>query len=309
MSHSPVLLLLLPFYISIAGTTAPPNHGEKNVELNGKGIDIITASTVSIIQSTLLLDTNNTWRQRSSNEHIQFINGGIGVEYYEDKDYNDNEAKVITSPSYGSLKPCAYDRCKHLEEPCEETQRAAGYHCLCPGIDGPSVPPDSPRLVQSVPDESGVSLRWCSPLSTVRGYRVLHGTSGNPMQSGPVLNSTYRFYSIEKLLPDTSYRVCVVALNEAGRSKVDFGEDHEEEENWEWGKPGPCRIIHTTGTKASMILLWTGVTIAVLAGMMGVAMLGYWLRKRGRRKRQKIERGVEMGISNLSFKSESVEQL
>ncbi|OCT81728.1 LRRN4 C-terminal-like protein [Xenopus laevis] len=309
MSQFPtlLLLLLLPFHISTAGTTAPPNHGRKNIELKGRGMDIITVTTVGISQSTLSLNPNNTWRERSAIEHIQSINGGMDVEYYDDKDDNDSEAKVILPPSSDYLKPCDYDRCKHLEVPCNETQKAGGFHCLCPGVDGPSVPPDPPRLMQSVPEESGVSLRWCSPLSTVRGYRVLHGTSGNPLQSGPVLNSTYRFYFIEKLFPDTSYRVCVVAFNEAGKSKVDVGED--EEENWDWGKPGACRIIHTTVTKASRILLWTGVTIAVMAGMMGLAALGYWLRRRGRRKHRKIERGVEMGISNLSFRAESVEQL
>eukprot|EP00079_Xenopus_tropicalis_P034953 XP_017948724.1 PREDICTED: LRRN4 C-terminal-like protein [Xenopus tropicalis] len=274
-----------------------------------RGTGIISAPSVGNGQTAILLEPNNTWRERSANEHIQFINGGIGVEYYEDKDDNDSEVKEITPPSYASLEPCTYDRCKHLEIPCQETQRAAGYHCLCPGIDGPSVPPDPPRLVQSVSEESGANLRWCSPLSTVHGYRVLHGISGSPMQSGPVLNATYRFYSIEKLLPDTDYRVCVVAFNEAGESKVDFGEAKDEEENWEWGKPGPCRIIHTSRTKASMILLWAGVTIAVLAGIMGIALLGYWMRITGRRKRRKIERGVEMGISNLSFRAESVEQL
>ncbi|KAG8437982.1 hypothetical protein GDO86_008608 [Hymenochirus boettgeri] len=145
-------------------------------------------------------------------------------------------AAVLSKPDdTWNFLTCSYDRCKHLETPCEETQRGSGYHCLCPGIDGPSIPPDPPRLVRVIPGESGASLSWCSPLSTVLVIGFLMEPKGACWIEGLVL-MLFRFYSLENLVPDTPY-----------------------------------------------------------------------IKRRSRTRN--LMRGEEMGISNLSFKAESVEQL
>ncbi|KAB0404714.1 hypothetical protein E2I00_019063, partial [Balaenoptera physalus] len=42
--------------------------------------------------------------------------------------------------------PCDYDRCRHLQVPCQELQRAGPTMCLCPGLSSAAQPPDPPRL-------------------------------------------------------------------------------------------------------------------------------------------------------------------
>ncbi|KAG8437981.1 hypothetical protein GDO86_008607 [Hymenochirus boettgeri] len=265
----------------------------------------INTRTLDSSVAAVLSKPDDTWNFLSTQGKIQYISDGGGVDYYEDD--NNSEPNESSTPMYGSAKPCSYDRCKHLETPCEETQRGSGYHCLCPGIDGPSIPPDPPRLVRVIPGESGASLSWCSPLSTVVGYRVLYGTKGSLLDRGPSLNATFRFYSLENLVPDTPYRLCVIAFNEAGESKIKINKD--EEEGLDWNKPSPCMMLHTFSFNKSRIYLVIGVSLAAVAVVMGLSVLGYWLGRKGRSRTRNLMRGEEMGISNLSFKAESVEQL
>ncbi|KAM4722461.1 LRRN4 C-terminal-like protein [Rhinophrynus dorsalis] len=247
-----------------------------------------------------------TRNRRSTPEHIQYITGGFG-EYY-DYDDDNSEEKTITTPPQAPLGPCPYDRCKHLEPECDEIQRKAGGNCLCPGLTGPNVLPDSPRLGQVVAGDRVASVSWCSPMSTVQGYIVMYGTPEGPLERGPILNATYRFYSIEGLLPNTPYKLCVVAFNDAGESTVTTAEE-DESGGWERGIPRPCGVIRTSGSQWSHIYLGVGVSLAILTGIVGLAVLGYLLWRRKGVMRMKEDGGEEMGVQNQSYKADSVEQL
>ncbi|XP_053544827.1 LRRN4 C-terminal-like protein [Bombina bombina] len=317
----PLLLVVIPFSLmtSAAPTPLPDDKNSTQPWTNttemrdNKSVPVTTFSPTSdnnqtMSESSLPSGPRDTPIHRTTPERIQFITGGDVADYYEDEDEDDSEERPVTSFPPKSVSPCNYNRCKHLELPCEEIQRMQGGNCLCPGVDGAGVPPDAPGLGELLPGEMGASVRWCSPLSTVRGYKVLYGPLEGPMETGPVLNASYRAFTIERLSPNTPYRVCVVAFNEAGESPIEGGEE-EEEEAWEGGKPHPCRVLRTTGSQVQQVYLGVGVGLAALAALLGLIGLGWWFCGRRKSKTIKETEGKDMGVTNLSYKAESVEQL
>lgn len=132
----------------------------------------------------------------------------------------EEEEEETPSPS----KPCDYDRCRHLQVPCKELQRASPTSCLCPGLSSPDRPPEQPRLgeVRLVAEDSLAVVHWCAPSSPVLQYWLLlwSGSGSGAPQKGPPLNSTFRRAELKGLKPGGSYIVCVVAANEAGESRV-----------------------------------------------------------------------------------------
>ncbi|KAM8939241.1 LRRN4 C-terminal-like protein [Pelodytes ibericus] len=228
--------------------------------------------------------TKVTQTDQSTREPILYITGGTGEDYYED--YTD-DAAPSASPETPVI-PCTYDRCKHMEPLCEETQGRAEGNCLCPGIAGPKIIPDVPRLGQIIPGVKGVSVSWCSPMSTVHGYKVLYGPPDGLLEQGPILNASYRFYSIEGLLSDTTYKVCLVAFNKAGESLVTVEEHLEREPN----TPNSCTIISTTSSKDLYIYIGIGVGLATLVGLLGLSVFGCWMCYR--RKASKESKWYEM---------------
>ncbi|KAM4617953.1 LRRN4 C-terminal-like protein [Discoglossus pictus] len=321
---SPLLLLLLPFCLMTSGapaTSAPAITTEGNSSRpwtsnsteswDSTSAPLTTAAPTEDINETVPEPSvpplpEVTRSRQTTQDRIVFISGEEGDDYYEDDDYNDKG--VIPTQSPIPDKPCEYNRCKHLEPSCKEIQNMEGGKCMCPGVDGPHVRPDTPRLGQILSAENGASVNWCSPLSTVLGYRVLYGSLDGPMEQGPDLNSSYRMYSIGHLSPDTTYRVCVVAFNAVGHSSSETGEE-EETVGWEGGKPGPCRIFRTSSSQETNVYLGVGVGLAALAGVLGLSVLGWWLWRRGKDRRRKEDNGDRMGVPNLSYKAESVEQL
>lgn len=307
------LQLLLSLCLTFVGAIAFPteNNTGNLTESNATGIWDPKANSVTTITPT----SENSrpsgpmvpeiTRSRKTTQHrILYITDDY---YYDEDDDDDNKNKITVAPPEVSLLPCPYNRCKHLEPPCEETQIRAGGNCLCPGLRGRSFKPDSPRLGQVIPGVRGVSVNWCSPLSVVQGYKVLYKTDDGPPESGPFLNSTYRFYSIENLLPDTTYKVCVVAFNEAGESPVEGGE--ADKAKWRHVSPGPCMEVHTSSTQESKIYLGIGVGLAALAGILGIIACSYSLWKKKKASSRKVTDSGERGITNMSFKADSVEQL
>ncbi|KAG9475493.1 LRRN4 C-terminal-like protein [Eleutherodactylus coqui] len=248
-----------------------------------------------------------TRSQKTMQERILFITEHVDYDN-DDDDYDEDEDEVFTEPPYFSYEACPYDRCKHLQLPCDEIQKRSGGKCLCPGISGSSVIPDSPRLKQVIPGQAGIGVSWCAPLSTVQSYRVMYGTPEGPLEMGPLLNQSYRFFSITDLLPGTAYRVCVVAINGAGESQIEPGD--EEDGDMDQGDiVGPCGTFHTYNSQRSYMYLAIGVGLAILAGILGFSVLTYWFWSRKKIRRIKRTRGDDMGVTNMSFKAESIENL
>ncbi|XP_063293635.1 LRRN4 C-terminal-like protein [Pelobates fuscus] len=266
------ILLFLPLCMNTTGSIAFPNDEYKTESWDNNSTQRHTTTTPRWItnQSSGLLLTKITKRPSSTSDIIVYITGGIGDDYYDD------EEVPPTRPPHMPVSPCPYDHCKHLEPPCEESQKRAENNCLCPGVQGPTIRPDVPKLRQIVPGDRDVAVSWCSPMSTVHGYRVLHGPQEGLLERGPVLNTSHRFYSIAKLLPGTAYKVCVVAFNRVGESPVDTEDEHFEQDP---NTSGPCRIINTT---SKYLYIYIGLGLTVLAVLMVLAIIGYCICKRRR---------------------------
>ncbi|KAM3920223.1 LRRN4 C-terminal-like protein [Leptodactylus fuscus] len=276
----PLLLLLLLSLVFTAGSVQDGVNSSSST----------TAAPYSDINQTSVTKQ----KHQSTRDRIEFIMGGSEEEY----DYEDESTSVAyTSPV--ARVSCHYDRCEHLAHPCEEIQRRAGGHCLCPGIDGPNVKPDSPPIKEVLLGETQMTINWCSPSSTVRGYRVLYGKSGGLFEEGPQLNATFRSYTIDRLHPGSSYTVCVVAINEAGESRVE-----EEEDRPVGSVPGPCRTVHTS---MQTLYIGIGIGLAAVAGLLIIVGYFVWASKKNKTKREaKVD---ERGISNYTYKAGSVDQL
>lgn len=269
---------------------------------------LTTASTDNTgEQSSAAQPRKNTQSQKTTRERIPFITEDIDYDNYGD-DEDNSYKKHLTLPPQVSYEACPFDRCKHLELPCSEIQKSAGSKCLCPGISGRSIPPDAPPLNEVTTGQTGISVSWCSPLSTVQGYRVLYGVPEGPLEKGPLLNQSFRFFSISNLVPGTAYRVCVVAINDAGESQVK-PRDGEEEWHVQGGPAGPCGVYNAYDPHDSYVYLAVGIGLAILAGILGIFVFVYWLKCRKRSRKLKRAIGEEMGVTNMSFRAESVENL
>ncbi|OCT81729.1 LRRN4 C-terminal-like protein [Xenopus laevis] len=307
----PALLWLIPLcQVIVCDPTSPSESRTQSLDtsnttfVGNNSVNLITtASTLTTKQSTSSPIPEITGNRQSTRERLLHVIDTEWEDYYWDNEDNVDE-KFTTKPSPAPLIPCPYDRCKHLEPECKEIQRKAGGNCLCPGVSGFKIPPDSPRIAEVNAGEKGISVGWCSPMSTVQGYRVLYGTTDSQLEKGPILNNTHRMFPIENLLPGTSYTVCVVAFNDAGESPANV---EEEDGGWETGATGPCRVLHTSSSSTSHIYLGIGVGLAMLM-VLGLAVLGYfsWKRRKGN---MKVFGGEEMGIRNYSYKAESMDKL
>ncbi|XP_073515605.1 LRRN4 C-terminal-like protein [Phyllobates terribilis] len=246
-----------------------------------------------------------TRSKKTTQERILYITEYVDYEDDDNYEDEDDDSEVFTEPPH-SNKACPYDRCKHLQLPCEELQKMSGGKCLCPGISPSSVLPDSPRLKQVIPGQAVIGVSWCAPLSTVQSYRVRYGPPEGPLETGPLLNQSHRFFSITNLLPGTSYRVCVIAINDAGESQVEPG-DGEDDELDQGETVGPCGTFHTYASQGSYIAI--GVGLAILAGVLGFSVLFYWFWRKKKVRSIKRTRGDDTGVTNMSFKAESIENL
>lgn len=288
---SPALSLLLPIFLVSAKSLVFAIEDSASVPASTS-----TPNTTSN-QSTAIQHTKVTQRQ-STRERLQYITSGPDVDYYDDED------TTFSTPQPVPLKPCLYDRCEHLSPPCEEIQSKEGGNCLCPGIDGPDVKPDPPNLRQVLSGDQEVTVNWCSPSSTVYSYKILYQGPDSQMEKGPMLNATYRSYSIKTLLPGTQYTVCVVAINNAGESPSDM---NDAEEGTEGSWRGPCRILHTNASKMSHVYIGIGVGLGVLA--IAMVLLGILLCIKKKRKNRMDVDEKEMGIPNSSYKTGSSDKL
>ncbi|KAG9475494.1 LRRN4 C-terminal-like protein [Eleutherodactylus coqui] len=280
----PLLLLLLPFLAFTTGSVQEDSNGTSSTT----AAPFLDLNQTSVTQRT-------TQRQRSTANRIEYIIGG------SDEDYDDEDDKVSTVPNASPVLqlPCQYNRCEHLASTCEEIQRRAGGNCLCPGIDGPEIKPESPVLKEVLLGDTKMTVNWCSPSSTVYGYKVLYGEPGGSLENGPELNASFRSYTFDNLNPGSYYTVCVVAFNKAGESQVD-----KEQDGPAGSKPGPCRTVHTT---MQSLYIGIGIGLAAVAGLL--IILGYFLCRRKRNKTNRETKLEERGISNCIYKAGNIDQL
>ncbi|XP_056383124.1 LRRN4 C-terminal-like protein [Hyla sarda] len=278
-----LFLLLLPF---LAFTTGSTQEGSNVTSLT-------TAAPFSDMNQTSLTQ-HTTKKHQSTVDKIEYIIGGSEEDYYDD-----DEAPTVAPTSPVTKHSCQYNRCEHLASTCEEIQRQAGGKCLCPGIDGPERTPDSPPIKEVLLGDSHITINWCSPSSTVRGYRVLHGEPGGSLEKGLDVNASFRSYTIDNLHSGSLYTVCVVAFNEAGESQVGDMEDRPD-----GSMPGPCRTVQTT-----MQSLYLGLGLGLAAVAVLLVILGYCLWRRKRNKTEMEANIEDRGIPNYTYKAGSIDQL
>ncbi|XP_028665654.1 LRRN4 C-terminal-like protein [Erpetoichthys calabaricus] len=148
----------------------------------------------------------------------------LGRIIFDDKfdfDYETESAPVSTAPPpVGPIAPCDYDRCRDGQVPCEELRK--NQSCLCPGVSGPNVVPEFPRILEITQQGSTVNVHWCAPPSTVEKYQVVYSRQGKGMSTSVPLErgSQSRTAQLEDLSDGVSYVVCVQAINRAGSSPL-----------------------------------------------------------------------------------------
>ncbi|XP_053418274.1 LRRN4 C-terminal-like protein [Nycticebus coucang] len=175
--------------------------------------------------------------------------------------------------------PCDYDRCRHLQVPCKELQRAGPTACLCPGLSSPGQPPEPPRLgeVHVVAQEGLAIVHWCAPSSPVHHYWLLLREGNRAPQKGPLLNATFRRTELKGLKPGGSYIVCVVAANEAGESQVPGWEGPE---GADVSAFGPCRRLSVPPTPLTLVHTAVGVGTALALLSCSALVWHFCLRER-----------------------------
>ncbi|XP_004646796.1 LRRN4 C-terminal-like protein [Octodon degus] len=163
--------------------------------------------------------------------------------------------------------PCDYDRCRHLQVPCEELQQAGPVACLCPGLSSLAQPPTPPRLgeVRVMAEDGHATVHWCAPASPVHHYQLLLWEGTGAPYRGPLLNTTMRRAELGGLRPGSTYVLCVVAINEAGESPAP-GLGAEDPDTAAFPTFGPCgrfsvpprpgTLVHTAiGVGTALVLL------------------------------------------------------
>ncbi|XP_075692967.1 LRRN4 C-terminal-like protein [Rhinoderma darwinii] len=280
---SPLLLLLLSFLVLKTGSAQEDSNSSSST----------TAGPYIVINQTSVTQ-HTTQKHQSTADKIEYIIGG------SDEDYDDeDEVATVAYASPVTKLPCLYDRCEHLAPTCEEIQGHAGGNCLCPGIDGPEFKPESPSLNKVLLGDTKMTVKWCSPSSTVGGYRVLHGEARGSLEKGLDLNASFRSYTIANLQPGSVYTVCVVAFNEAGESQPDEVEDKQSS-----SMPGSCRTVHTT---MQSLYIGIGLGMAAVAGLL--IILGYYLWRRMKNKTKREAKLKDTGIPNYTYRAGSIDQL
>lgn len=176
---------------------------------------------------------------------------------------------------------CDYDRCRHLQVPCPELQRASPRACLCPGLSSPLQPPSPPRLgeVHVVAEDGSAIVHWCAPSSPVHQYWLLLWEGSQAPQKGPPLNSTIRRAELKGLKPGVAYVVCVVAANAAGESSLP-GAGGEGPEGTGGPAFGPCGRLAVPPRPLSLVHAAVGVGTALALLSCGALVWHFCLRQR-----------------------------
>ncbi|XP_077596889.1 leucine-rich repeat neuronal protein 4 [Stigmatopora nigra] len=130
--------------------------------------------------------------------------------YYEQEDDITTVSSKTVLTNDGMSKKCDYNPCEENQPPCGEL--AATNKCLCPGSTSDLEAPRPPFLKTATWSGSEVVLRWCSPYSFVKAYKVTVG--GKERQ---IFGSDRRNGGVGPI--ETVSEVCLVATNDAGDSE------------------------------------------------------------------------------------------
>nr|XP_044993825.1 LRRN4 C-terminal-like protein isoform X2 [Jaculus jaculus] len=197
----------------------------------------------------------------------------------QDFEEEEEEDETVSTPLLAVR--CDYDRCRHLQVPCKELQRAGPEPCLCPGLSSPAQPPDPPRLgeVRVVAQEGCAVVHWCAPFSPVNHYRILLWEGSGAPQQGALLNSTVRRAELEGLKPGATYVVCVVAANDVGESH--FPEPGDEARKSLAGPSfGPCGQFTVPPRPITLVHAAMGVGTALALLSCAALVWHFCLRER-----------------------------
>eukprot|EP00062_Callorhinchus_milii_P013150 gi/632961073/ref/XP_007896550.1/ PREDICTED: leucine-rich repeat neuronal protein 4 [Callorhinchus milii] len=156
---------------------------------------------------------------------------------------------------------CNYDPCRHWQVPCHDLQLLTG--CSCPTMTGEDVKPKPAKIqkVLKISDRSG-EIYWCAPNSVVLHYYIIYQSDENKhLYKTDIINPTYRRYTLHDLASDTTYHVCVIAVNKAGTSPS----------STIWPAKGGCYIFKTKPNYNS--IFYTVCTIAIVILLILVVVL------------------------------------
>ncbi|XP_068922252.1 LRRN4 C-terminal-like protein [Petaurus breviceps papuanus] len=203
---------------------------------------------------------------------------------FSSEDYEEEEEEgEKTPPPKNSL--CDYDRCRHLQVPCQKLQGPNGTACFCPAISSPHQPPEPPRLgeVHVWADQGRALVHWCAPSSPVDEYWLELWEGGAPVRTGPpvLFNTTVRRAELEGLKPGGTYVLCVVASNDAGTSSVPEGSGVD-------GTPlptafplfGPCRQLSIPPKPQTLVHVAVGMGIVLICISSAALLWHFCLRER-----------------------------
>uniref|UniRef100_A0A4X2JWW9 Uncharacterized protein n=1 Tax=Vombatus ursinus TaxID=29139 RepID=A0A4X2JWW9_VOMUR len=101
---------------------------------------------------------------------VVFILPHLAQSFSSEDNEEEEEEREKTPPPKNHL--CDYDRCRHLQVPCEELQGPNGTACLCPALSSSHKPPEPPRLgeVHIWAEQGRAVVHWCAPSSPVDEY-------------------------------------------------------------------------------------------------------------------------------------------
>ncbi|XP_072265751.1 leucine-rich repeat neuronal protein 4 [Pyxicephalus adspersus] len=148
----------------------------------------------------------------TSNEEQAYVPQDFSEDYDEE-----NQQERSTIPS--TISACDYDGCRHLQKPCIELQQHTP--CLCPGLSGEDMIPDSPYLknITQITDTSA-QIHWCSPNSVLEKYHLVY-QAGSQIRTIDNIPITMRQFTLYNLSPYTTYKVCMVGVNRKGQSETE----------------------------------------------------------------------------------------
>ncbi|XP_077341622.1 leucine-rich repeat neuronal protein 4 [Lithobates pipiens] len=195
------------------GITSMNGHGGPSKDSKYTTESTLTTNEFTSLSGSTKSSSGQPIPEDSSNEEP----ASSPQDYTQECDDEESPPERSTIPS--TISACDYDGCRHLQTPCAEIQ--ALTPCLCPGLSGEDIIPDSPYLknVSEITDTSAL-IHWCSPNSIVERYQLVY-QSGDQNKTVDNIYVAMRQYTLYKLSPYTTYKVCVVAFNKKGQSEAE----------------------------------------------------------------------------------------